>query len=93
MAEESLESFLEKLGLEDTIYTFKKEDIDLDLLQTMTLEELKETGLSLGKRKKILNALKSKGRYIFLICFIVSLYLFISFSIKRGGRRSLYICT
>ncbi|XP_055999938.1 uncharacterized protein LOC130048001 [Ostrea edulis] len=65
MTEESLESFLEKLGLADTIDTFKKEGIDLDLLQTMTAEELTETGLSFGKRRKILDALRTKvmGNY------------------------------
>lgn len=79
MAEESLESFLEKLGLADTIDMFKKEDIDLDLLQNMTAEELKETGLSIGKRKKILEALKSKGKSVFRfvslpLCVCLSLF-------------------
>ncbi|XP_048740621.2 GTPase IMAP family member 7-like isoform X1 [Ostrea edulis] len=61
MADESLESFLERLGLGDTIDALRKEDIDLNLLQKMTAEDLKDTGISLGKRIKIIDAIKTKG--------------------------------
>lgn len=76
MADESLESILRKLGLEDTIYMFKEEDIDLELLKTMTIEDLKETGLSLGKRQKILYAVKTKGKSVSvysIVCVLVPL--------------------
>lgn len=81
MADESLASFLEKLGLGDTIDALKKEDIDLDLLQTLTAEDLKDTGISLGKRLKIIDAIKTKGRYVFL-CFIAPLCLLFTLSLR-----------
>lgn len=66
MAGESIESFLEKIGLEAEIDRFRNEDIDINILQKMTIDDLKEIGLNFGKRVKILDALKNEGMYLYL---------------------------
>lgn len=64
MEKETLESFLRRLNIDVSIEIFKKEDIDLDLLKLLSEEELKwtlkEIGVSVGNRMKILKALKSR---------------------------------
>eukprot|EP00105_Crassostrea_gigas_P015425 XP_011432417.1 PREDICTED: GTPase IMAP family member 7 isoform X2 [Crassostrea gigas] len=62
MEKETLESFLCRLNIDVSIEIFKKEDIDLDLLKSLSEEELKgtlkEIEVSIGNRMKILKALK-----------------------------------
>lgn len=64
MEKETLESFLRRLNIDVSVEIFKKEDIDLHLLKSLSEEELKgtlkEIELSIGNRMKIIKALKSR---------------------------------
>ncbi len=51
--------WLEELGLGQYGARFRENDIEFDVLQHLTDEDLKELGLSLGHRKKILAAIHS----------------------------------
>lgn len=63
MDKETLESLLHRLQIDDCIYAFKEEDIDLDLLLELSEEELKdilvEMKFTIGKRLKILSGIKN----------------------------------
>jgi len=50
---DDLADFLTSLSLNKYIDDLKKQDIDLEVLKTMTTEEMTEAGLSIGARKKI----------------------------------------
>lgn len=58
MDTETIESFLHQLNMDDSIDAFKKQDIDLDLLQKLSEEDLRDTlkemKLTIGKQKKLL---------------------------------------
>ncbi|GLT28172.1 hypothetical protein SLA2020_031230 [Shorea laevis] len=60
-AETSVEDFLESLGLDKYVITFKAEEVDMSALFHMTDEDLKALGIPMGPRKKILLALESRG--------------------------------
>lgn len=57
MDNETIESLLDRLKMDDSIGAFEQQDIDLDLLLEMGEEELKDTlkelKLTIGKQKKI----------------------------------------
>ncbi|NND00529.1 MAG: adenylate/guanylate cyclase domain-containing protein, partial [Gammaproteobacteria bacterium] len=53
---QNLFEWLSKIGLEQHTQTMIDNDIDLDLLPDITDEDLKELGLSIGHRRKILTA-------------------------------------
>lgn len=57
MDNETIESLLDRLNMDDSIDAFEQQDIDLDLLLEMGEEELKDTlkelKLTIGKQKKI----------------------------------------
>ncbi|KAM3376416.1 ankyrin repeat and SAM domain-containing protein 6 [Capsicum galapagoense] len=57
---ESVDSFLQALGLEKYTITFQAEEVDMAALVHMTDEDLKAMGMPMGPRKKILSALESK---------------------------------
>ncbi|VFQ69705.1 unnamed protein product [Cuscuta campestris] len=57
---ESVDSFLQSLGLEKYAITFQAEEVDMAALIHMTDEDLKAMGIPMGPRKKILLALESK---------------------------------
>ncbi|OIT06886.1 PREDICTED: ankyrin repeat and SAM domain-containing protein 6-like [Nicotiana attenuata] len=57
---ESVDSFLQSLGLEKYAVTFQAEEVDMAALLHMTDEDLKAMGIPMGPRKKILLALESK---------------------------------
>ncbi|XP_022865827.1 ankyrin repeat and SAM domain-containing protein 4B-like isoform X2 [Olea europaea var. sylvestris] len=57
---ESVDSFLESLGLEKYSITFQAEEVDMITLVHMGDEDLKALGIPMGPRKKILLALESK---------------------------------
>ncbi|CDP03893.1 unnamed protein product [Coffea canephora] len=57
---ESVDSFLQSLGLEKYSITFQAEEVDMTALLHMTDEDLKAMGIPMGPRKKILLALESK---------------------------------
>ncbi|KAL3517817.1 hypothetical protein ACH5RR_020406 [Cinchona calisaya] len=57
---ESVDSFLQSLGLEKYSITFQAEEVDMTALLHMTDEDLKAVGIPMGPRKKILLALESK---------------------------------
>ncbi|KAL6956446.1 hypothetical protein U1Q18_020471 [Sarracenia purpurea var. burkii] len=58
---ESVDSFLQSLGLEKYSITFQAEEVDMTALMHMTDEDLKALGIPMGPRKKILLALESKS--------------------------------
>src|SRR5437660_9088017 len=54
---DNLRAWLSEIGLEQHAETFAANDIDLDLLPDLTDEDLKELGLSLGDRRRLLRAI------------------------------------
>src|SRR5437764_12323070 len=54
---DDLRLWLSKLGLEQHAETFAANDIDLDVLPELSDEDLKELGLSLGHRRRLLRAI------------------------------------
>ncbi|KAH0468416.1 hypothetical protein IEQ34_003449 [Dendrobium chrysotoxum] len=60
-SESSVEVFLQSLGLEKYIITFKVEEVDMAALMHMTESDLKALGIPMGPRKKILRALESRS--------------------------------
>ncbi|KAG0462640.1 hypothetical protein HPP92_021116 [Vanilla planifolia] len=60
-SESSLEGFLQSLGLEKYIITFKVEEVDMAALMHMNEDDLKALGIPMGPRKKILLQLGSKS--------------------------------
>jgi hypothetical protein len=57
--ENRMENLLKSLQLEQYKDTFSKEEIDFDALCTLEETDLKELGMSLGARRKILSYLKT----------------------------------
>ncbi|KAI3936096.1 hypothetical protein MKW98_015855 [Papaver atlanticum] len=57
---DSVDGFLESLGLEKYSITFQAEEVDMTALMHMTDEDLKALGMPMGPRKKILLALDSR---------------------------------
>ncbi|XP_020208229.1 ankyrin repeat and SAM domain-containing protein 6 isoform X1 [Cajanus cajan] len=57
----SVDDFLQSLGLEKYLITFQAEEVDMTALNHMTDEDLKAMGIPMGPRKKILLALESKS--------------------------------
>ena len=56
----TVSEWLNQLGLGHLTETFRKNDIDLDILRTLTDADLKELGIdSLGARRKMIGALTS----------------------------------
>lgn len=69
MDNETIESILHRLKIDDSIGAFQQQDIDLDLLLEMSEEDLKDTlketnlKLTIGKQRKIaLEIKKMKSR-------------------------------
>ncbi|KAK4358189.1 hypothetical protein RND71_023799 [Anisodus tanguticus] len=58
----TVDSFLHSLGLEKYAIHFKAEEVDLYSLKQMGDNDLKELGVPMGPRKKILLALPSRAR-------------------------------
>jgi class 3 adenylate cyclase/tetratricopeptide (TPR) repeat protein len=56
-AAEDLRRWLHPIGLEELADTFAANDIDLDLLPELSDDDLKELGLSLGHRRRLLRAI------------------------------------
>ena len=54
---DSVKQWLQQLGLEDWESVFAENDIDADVLPELTNADLKELGLTLGQRKKLLKAI------------------------------------
>lgn len=57
---ETVDSFLESLGLEKYSILFQAEEVDMAALVHMGDEDLKTMGMPMGPRKKILSALEAK---------------------------------
>ena len=57
-----LRAWLEKLGLGQYAQVLAENDIDLDVLHHLSDEDLKELGLSLGHRRKLLAVLRDQPR-------------------------------
>ncbi|KAL3615969.1 hypothetical protein CASFOL_040263 [Castilleja foliolosa] len=58
---ETVESFLQSLGLDKYSITFQAEEVDMTALMHMSDEDLKALGIPMGPRKKILLAMESKA--------------------------------
>lgn len=64
MDNETIESLLHRLNIDDSIDAFKQQDIDLGLLLEISVDDLKETlqdtklKLTIGKQKKIILEIK-----------------------------------
>jgi len=56
---DSVDKWLEKLGLEKYSEAFTENDIDLDVLRHLTESHLKELGVSLGDRLRLMKALNT----------------------------------
>ena len=56
-----LERFLATLGLEQYAAVLAENDVDLDILPSLSDGDLKELGLSLGHRRRLLRALQAGG--------------------------------
>ena len=54
----AIRQWLEKLGLAQYAAAFEANDIDVDVLHTLTEQDLQALGVSLGNRKRLLEALK-----------------------------------
>ncbi|XP_011089223.1 ankyrin repeat and SAM domain-containing protein 4B-like [Sesamum indicum] len=61
MQVESVDNFLQSLGLDKYSITFQAEEVDMTALIHMKDEDLKALGIPMGPRKKILLALESKS--------------------------------
>ncbi|PIA64234.1 hypothetical protein AQUCO_00100015v1 [Aquilegia coerulea] len=59
---DSVDSFLESMGLEKYLSTFKAEEIDMTALKFMDEDDFKSLCIPMGPRKKILAALDSKAK-------------------------------
>ncbi|XP_075515836.1 uncharacterized protein LOC142550637 isoform X2 [Primulina tabacum] len=57
---QSVDNFLQSLGLEKYSITFQVEEVDMTALTHMSDEDLKVLGIPMGPRKKILLALEAK---------------------------------
>ncbi|XP_078269645.1 SEC23-interacting protein isoform X2 [Rhinoraja longicauda] len=57
----SLSEALESLSLSEYLATLEKEKIDMESLLMCTVDDLKEMGIPLGPRKKIINFVKEKA--------------------------------
>ena len=53
---EDLRPWLDEIGLEQHAEIFVANDIDLDVLPELSDDDLKELGLSLGHRRRLLRA-------------------------------------
>ncbi|MBA3753933.1 MAG: hypothetical protein H0X01_07330, partial [Nitrospira sp.] len=54
----AIRQWLEELGLAQYAETFEANDIGVDVLHTLTDQDLQALGVSLGNRKRLLEALK-----------------------------------
>src|ERR1700694_5466491 len=59
---EDLRLWLQSIGLEQLADTFAANDIDLEILPDLSDEDLKELGLSLGHRRRLLRAIAELPR-------------------------------
>ena len=55
-ATKELSDWLEKLGMSEYAQRFTENDIDVSVLRHLTDQDLKELGVSLGHRRKMLAA-------------------------------------
>ena len=58
----SLQSWLNELGLGQYAATLAEQDIDLEILPDLTDQDLKDLGVSLGHRKRLLAAIEKVSR-------------------------------
>jgi hypothetical protein len=61
---DELRIWLEQTGLAQYAEIFVANDIDLDLLDTLSDEDLKELGLSLGHRRRLLRAIAERSAIV-----------------------------
>ena len=56
---QQIADWLEKLGMSEYAQRFAENDIDISVLRDLTDQDLKELGVSLGHRRKMLRRLRS----------------------------------
>jgi hypothetical protein len=54
---QKLADWLKKLGMSEYVQCFAEDDIDISALRHLTDQDLKELGVSLGHRRKMLAAI------------------------------------
>ena len=59
---EDLRHWLQRIGLEQLAETFAANDVDLDVLPDLADKDLKELGLSIGHRRRLLRAVADLPR-------------------------------
>ncbi len=59
--EMSLEEWLSELGLDRYLAAFTENDIDLNVIDELGDDDLKEIGMSLGHRRRLLKAIRKQG--------------------------------
>ena len=57
LGSQSIDAWLKSIGLEQYTEAFRVNDIDMEVVETLGNDDLKELGLSLGHRKKFEKAL------------------------------------
>lgn len=58
---DTLRAWLERLGLGQYAAAFERDDVDLDVLESLTEADLEALGVSLGHRKRLLKAIVERG--------------------------------
>ena len=60
---QQIAEWLEKLGMSEYAQRFAENDIDVPVLRHLTDQDLKDLGMSLGHRRKLLAAIAETDRY------------------------------
>lgn len=55
------EQWLESVGLSELLGIFRENDIDLDIVDALSEADMRELGLSLGQRKRLVRAIRSRS--------------------------------
>src|SRR5688572_29242547 len=56
-----IDGWLREIGLSRHAETLRSNDVDFDVLRTLTETDLKELGLSLGDRKRLMQAIAARA--------------------------------
>ena len=59
---QQIADWLEKLGMSEYAQRFAENDIDLSVLPDLTDQDLRELGLSMGHRRRLLRAISERRR-------------------------------
>ena len=59
---QSIADWLEKLGMSEYAQRFAESDIEIDVLSELTDQDLEKLGISLGRRRRMLRAIRELSR-------------------------------